>query len=54
MNDKRNHNIHSMLPLAASLTVCTGAALAKSGSGYDNPDNWPQYHRSFNLPFRWT
>ncbi len=43
-----NHNAYSMLALAASLTVCTGAALAKSGPGYDNPDNWPQYHRSFN------
>ena len=26
----------------------SGAAWAASGPGFDDPDNWPQYHRSFN------
>ncbi|MBK7662025.1 MAG: PQQ-binding-like beta-propeller repeat protein [Sterolibacteriaceae bacterium] len=32
----------AMLPLASS------PARAESGPGYDDPNNWPQYHRSYN------
>ena len=37
--------------LAAAITtglVGAGSAVAASGPGYDDPNNWPQYHRSYN------
>lgn len=43
------------MPIASALLAALSAtlvyalpALAEGGPGYDDPDNWPQYHRSFN------
>jgi alcohol dehydrogenase (cytochrome c) len=34
--------------LVAAACVSGAGALAATGPGYDDPDNWPQYHRSYN------
>lgn len=34
--------------LLAGLALQAPAAGAKTGPGYDDPNNWPQYHRSYN------
>lgn len=43
------------MPIASALLAALSATLvyalpahAEGGPGYDDPDNWPQYHRSFN------
>ncbi len=46
MNRTLHLTIAGSLALAGLLTL--GTATAQSGPGYDDPDNWPQYHRSFN------
>ncbi|MDL2338004.1 MAG: PQQ-binding-like beta-propeller repeat protein [Pseudomonadota bacterium] len=50
-----NHTTHRRLPLltliaCAALTLGSASATraAGSGPGYDDPNNWPQYHRSYN------
>jgi len=46
MNRTLHMTIAGSLALAGMLTV--GTVAAQSGPGYDDPDNWPQYHRSYN------
>lgn len=46
MISARTTVVCSMLALVGAMA--TTPALAESGPGYDDPNNWPQYHRSFN------
>ncbi|MCB1918259.1 MAG: PQQ-binding-like beta-propeller repeat protein, partial [Rhodocyclaceae bacterium] len=45
-----NRTLHLTLAgvVALSGTLVGAPASAESGPGFDDPDNWPQYHRSFN------
>ncbi len=45
-----NRSLHLTLGciLAGAGMLSLATAQAASGPGYDDPDNWPQYHRSFN------
>jgi len=45
-----NRSLHLTLGciLAGAGMLSLATAQAGSGPGYDDPDNWPQYHRSFN------
>ncbi|MCB1930237.1 MAG: PQQ-binding-like beta-propeller repeat protein [Rhodocyclaceae bacterium] len=45
-----NRTLHLTLAGVVALTgtLAIGTAGAESGPGFDDPDNWPQYHRSFN------
>jgi len=45
-----NRSLHLTLGciLAGAGMLLLATAQAGSGPGYDDPDNWPQYHRSFN------
>lgn len=38
----------SLLAAAVAALLQAAAAAAGSGPGYEDPDNWPQYHRSHN------
>ena len=46
MNSVRYTVVGSMLALVSVMTLTP--ARADSGPGFDDPNNWPQYHRSYN------
>lgn len=48
---KQSRMISAATVIAAALAVlplASSPARAESGPGYDDPNNWPQYHRSYN------
>ncbi len=52
MNHIPSGNKKQLVALAAALTVglfaAAPAGAAGTGPGFDDPNNWPQYHRSYN------
>ncbi|MES9994134.1 MAG: PQQ-binding-like beta-propeller repeat protein [Candidatus Thiodiazotropha sp.] len=48
MKHKHIYKLSQMIALTMAITVSSGSTMAITGPGYDDPDNWPEYHRSFN------
>lgn len=46
--NKSSRNFAACMAAAAVLAGVASLAAAGSGPGYDDPNNWPQYHRSYN------